>query len=135
MATCRIRGSRAEVICPKLPAFNATTGTLNRVWFRTLKASNRVSSFTRSRIGKVLQIPVSRFQPEGPSTTFFPALPNVPAACFVNTEVLNHRVMDGLERFQSPVTLGRSAPRAVRDTSVPSVTDSQAPRSEEHTSE
>src|SRR5690242_15050450 len=123
-----IRGSNALVIWPSvLPLPNAVPGLLNRVWFNTLNASTRKSTFLFSVIRNVLQSAASTSQFEGPRIVFLPALPKVPAACLVKAEELNHCLIVGLLTFQSATTLGRSLPSPVRDTSVPSVIVSQAP--------
>src|SRR5215469_6517907 len=98
-----IRGSNAVVIWPSVfPLLSEVPGLLNRVWFNTLNASTRRSTFLVSVILNVLQSAASTFQFDGPRIVFLPAFPKVPATCcLVNAEVLNHCLIVGLVACQS----------------------------------
>src|SRR5207249_2370466 len=92
-AICRIRGSRAEVMRPKVLSATAVSGLFNKVWLNTLKNSARYCRRSRSRIVKTLCAEKSTLKVPGPLRILRPALPKVPSLAEAKADVSNHWAM------------------------------------------
>ena len=91
IASWLIRGSRAEVTCPKAAAPNDVFTPANCVWLKRLKNSARNCTATRSVIAVRLMNETSQLLIPGARNSPRPALPNVPNAGFAKELVLNQR--------------------------------------------
>src|ERR1041384_8703699 len=121
------RGSRAEVIRPKVGEPRKLSGKLKFGWLKRLKASARNCRFTRSVKWVFFTSDAFTLLNPGPSRIFLPALPNVPGAEKANAAVLNHCDVVGLDNSGLPTRFGRSfAPKPRIDLPVPLLSMSES---------
>src|ERR1700676_4023740 len=106
-----MRGSRALVICPKLPAEKSPTGLLNCAWLKTLKNSARKSSERRSVKCAVLLSDTSQFSRPGPWKKRRLASPGTQSSIPEKTFVEKYWKFDELRGLRNvigwPLQLGR----------------------------
>src|ERR1043166_1490171 len=119
------RGSRAEVIRPKVGEPRKLSGRLKFGCLKRLKASARNCSFTVSVKLVFFTSDTFTLSNPGPSRIFLPALPNVPGAGNANAAVLNHSDVVGFDNSGLLATFGRSfAPKPRIDLPVPLLSSS-----------
>src|SRR5260221_11561904 len=85
-----MRGSRADVIRPYVPAVSVLLGSLKFVWLSKLKNSPRNCNFTLSVMGKYFAMAKSTLARPGPNTMLRPDFPYVQVAACPKAFVLNH---------------------------------------------
>src|SRR5580698_4027509 len=87
-----MRGSNADVICPKLLEPSPLLTWLNSVWFQVLNVSTRSSKRLPrlSLITKLLKSERFQLSRPGPRSELCPASPHAPIAGNANDAVLNH---------------------------------------------
>src|ERR1051325_10479970 len=121
------RGSRAEVIRPKVGEPRKLSGRLKFGWLKRLKASARNCKLKRSVRAVFFTRDAFTFWNPGPSRIFLPAFPNVPGGGKTKAAVLNHCNVVGFDSSGCPTRLGRSfAPNPRIDRPVPLLSISES---------
>src|SRR5438128_321681 len=126
-ASCRIRGSPAEVILPKPGVPTVPPGLEKFTLLNTLKNSARNCSLARSVMLVFLIRPRFVLKNRGPRRIFLPELPNVPMALATKSDVLKNR--STIWECDSPLSLAwlksvpvksaRSMPAELKELSAP----------------
>src|SRR5579864_6781465 len=98
-----MRGSRALVMSPKLPAEKSPTGLLNCAWLKTLKNSARKSSDKRSVKCAVLLSDTSKFSRPGPWKKRRLASPGTPNSIPEKTSVEKYWKLDELRGLRKVI--------------------------------
>src|SRR5690606_32816194 len=131
-ANCRMRGSPAVVMRPKLPDVSVLFGRPKLARFSALNASARNCTRYRSLNTNVLNRPTSSTAYPGPRYALRADVPNVPSAFGANASVLNQRLslssVDLLSgRSGSPTRSARWLVLPTRALSTPLPTENPRP--------